>query len=121
MLIRRFFRPLSNAVILQKPIAPLCTSSVVNTRDAKSTRIPPYQFFQLYPSSSSTRWRARQSRDRFAKEAKVQGLKSRAAFKLLEIDSKYRIFSSGQTVIDLGYAPGSWSQVAVTKTGPGGR
>lgn len=48
-------------------------------------------------------------------------MKSRAAFKLLEIDSKYRIFSPGQTVIDLGYAPGSWSQVAVTKTSPGGR
>ena len=120
MLIRRLFGQLSHAVVLPKPIAPLCASSVV-TRHAKSARRPLYQFLQFYPSSSSTRWRARHARDRFAKEAKVQGLKSRAAFKLLEIDSKYRIFSPGQTVIDLGYAPGSWSQVAVTKTSPGGR
>jgi len=72
-------------------------------------------------SSSSTRWKSRQGRDSFARDAKVQGLKSRAAFKLLEIDSKYRIFKSGQTVVDLGYAPGSWSQVAVERTKPSGR
>src|SRR5215469_9087096 len=120
MLPRRLYRQLTNAVVRSKLVAPLFASSVV-TRNAKSARRPLYQLFQSYPSSSSTRWRARQTRDRFAKEAKVQGLKSRAAFKLLEIDSKYRIFSPGQTVIDLGYAPGSWSQVAVTKTSPGGR
>ncbi|KUJ15763.1 FtsJ-domain-containing protein [Mollisia scopiformis] len=72
-------------------------------------------------SSSSTRWKSRQGRDSFAREAKVQGLKSRAAFKLLEIDAKYRIFKKGQTVVDLGYAPGSWSQVAVERTKPSGR
>lgn len=48
-------------------------------------------------------------------------LKSRAAFKLLEIDSKYHLFKKGQTVVDLGYAPGSWSQVAVERTKPNGR
>jgi len=72
-------------------------------------------------SSSSTRWKSRQGRDSFAREAKVQGLKSRAAFKLLEIDAKYKIFKKGQTVVDLGYAPGSWSQVAVERTKPSGR
>ncbi|KAG4438697.1 hypothetical protein IFR05_005824 [Cadophora sp. M221] len=72
-------------------------------------------------SSSSTRWKSRQGRDSFARDAKVQGLKSRAAFKLLEIDAKYRIFKTGQTVVDLGYAPGSWSQVAVERTKPTGR
>jgi len=41
----------------------------------------------------------------------VQGLKSRAAFKLLQINEKYRLFKPGMTVIDLGFAPGSWSQV----------
>ncbi|KAJ5142082.1 hypothetical protein N7526_003077 [Penicillium atrosanguineum] len=54
-------------------------------------------------------------------EAAVQGLKSRAAFKLLQIDEKYRLFKGGQTVVDLGYAPGSWSQVAVNRTQPNGR
>ncbi|QUC20446.1 uncharacterized protein UV8b_04687 [Ustilaginoidea virens] len=71
-------------------------------------------------SSSSSRWKERQGRDSFAREAKVQGLKSRAAFKLLEMDSKYRLFKPGQTVVDLGYAPGSWSQVARERTRPHG-
>lgn len=48
-------------------------------------------------------------------------MKSRAAFKLLEMDAKYKIFKKGQTVVDLGYAPGSWSQVAVERTKPNGR
>ncbi|KAJ5627594.1 hypothetical protein N7528_005021 [Penicillium herquei] len=72
-------------------------------------------------SSSSKRWQARQLKDQFTREAAVQGLKSRAAFKLLQIDEKYRIFKRGQTVVDLGYAPGSWSQVAVNRTQPDGR
>ncbi|KAJ5524874.1 hypothetical protein N7494_011524 [Penicillium frequentans] len=71
--------------------------------------------------SSSKRWQARQHKDQFTREAAVQGLKSRAAFKLLQIDEKYRIFKKGQTVVDLGYAPGSWSQVAVSRTQPNGR
>ena len=72
-------------------------------------------------TSSSTRWKARQSRDSFAREAKVAGLKSRAAFKLLEINEKHRLFKRGDTIVDLGYAPGSWSQVAINRTQPGGR
>ncbi|KAE8375806.1 FtsJ-like methyltransferase-domain-containing protein [Aspergillus bertholletiae] len=77
--------------------------------------------FILKRPSSSKRWQARQLRDRFTREATAQGLKSRAAFKLIQIDAKYRIFRNGQTVVDLGYAPGSWSQVAVNRTGPNGR
>jgi len=65
--------------------------------------------------ASSKRWVERQSKDRFAREARVQGLKSRAAFKLLQINDKYRLFKAGQTVVDLGYAPGSWSQVRRSK------
>jgi 21S rRNA (uridine2791-2'-O)-methyltransferase len=52
-------------------------------------------------ASSNARWKQRQSRDAYARDAKVQGLKSRAAFKLLEMDAKHRIFKRGQTVIDL--------------------
>ncbi|MCJ1382599.1 2' O-ribose methyltransferase [Xylographa soralifera] len=63
----------------------------------------------------------RAGNDQFSKEARVRGLKSRAAFKLLEINEKYKIFNAGQTVVDLGYAPGSWSQVAVDRTFPNGR
>lgn len=72
-------------------------------------------------SPSSTRWKARQAQDPFARDARVQGLKSRAAFKLLQINDKHRIFNKGDTVVDLGYAPGSWSQVAVNRTAPRGR
>ncbi|KAI9732851.1 MAG: 2' O-ribose methyltransferase [Cirrosporium novae-zelandiae] len=75
----------------------------------------------LASSASSKRWQNRQERDSFTKEARLQGLKSRAAFKLLQINEKYRIFKHGQTVVDLGYAPGSWSQVAIDRTSPGGR
>ncbi|KAK4498402.1 hypothetical protein PRZ48_011060 [Zasmidium cellare] len=72
-------------------------------------------------SSSSTRWRTRQSTDPYTAHAKLSGLKSRAAFKLLEINDKHRLFRPGDTVVDLGFAPGSWSQVAVNRTSPGGR
>ncbi|KAI1196918.1 23S ribosomal RNA methyltransferase [Nemania serpens] len=71
-------------------------------------------------SSSNSKWKQRQSKDYFALQAKVQGLKSRAAFKLLEMDSKYNFFRGGQTIVDLGYAPGSWSQVALDRTRPNG-
>lgn len=70
-------------------------------------------------SSSNQRWITRQKSDRFAKEAKVANLKSRAAFKLLQINERYRIFRPGQTVVDLGFAPGSWSQVAIEMVRPG--
>ncbi|KAL2264975.1 hypothetical protein VTJ83DRAFT_7485 [Remersonia thermophila] len=74
------------------------------------------------PSSSSSRWKLRQVNDAYAREAKVQGLKSRAAFKLFELDAKYHLFrrGRGQVVVDLGFAPGSWSQVAADRTGPDG-
>nr|OQO20491.1 hypothetical protein B0A51_12120 [Rachicladosporium sp. CCFEE 5018] len=72
-------------------------------------------------SSSSTRWLARQSTDPHTRASALQDLKSRAAFKLLEIDSRYHLFCHGQSVVDLGYAPGSWSQVARSKVGKEGK
>ncbi|PGH30503.1 21S rRNA (-2'-O)-methyltransferase [[Emmonsia] crescens] len=71
--------------------------------------------------ASSKRWQARQAKDKYSREATVKGLKSRAAFKLLQINDKHKIFKPGQSVVDLGYAPGSWSQVAVDLTQPNGR
>ncbi|EEQ28490.1 21S rRNA (uridine(2791)-2'-O)-methyltransferase MRM2 [Microsporum canis CBS 113480] len=75
----------------------------------------------FFRSISSKQWQARQGKDTYTKEAGMQGLKSRAAFKLLQINDRYRLFKSGQTVVDLGYAPGSWSQVAFNLTKPRGR
>ncbi|KAH6617321.1 FtsJ-like methyltransferase-domain-containing protein [Chaetomium tenue] len=77
---------------------------------------------QTRPSSSSSQWKLRQKSDPYARLRHVEGLKSRAAFKLLELDAKYCFFrrGQGQVVVDLGYAPGSWSQVAVECTAPNG-
>src|SRR5665648_405053 len=64
---------------------------------------------------ASTRWLQRQLNDPYVEEAKRQGFRSRAAFKLIEIDDKHHLLKPGQTVIDLGAAPGGWSQVAAVR------
>ena len=66
-------------------------------------------------SVSSTRWLQRQLNDPFVKEAKLQGFRSRSAFKLLEIDKKFNLLKKGHNVLDLGCAPGGWCQVAAQK------
>jgi 23S rRNA U2552 (ribose-2'-O)-methylase RlmE/FtsJ len=71
--------------------------------------------------ASSKRWTARQSQDPYTRAAKLSNLKSRAAFKLLQINERYRLFRPGQTIVDLGFAPGSWSQVAIDLVKPSGR
>lgn len=63
----------------------------------------------------------RQVQDHWFREAKRHGYRSRAAFKLIEIDDKRKILKKGDTVLDAGAAPGSWSQVAAKRVGPGGR
>jgi 23S rRNA (uridine2552-2'-O)-methyltransferase len=62
--------------------------------------------------ASSTRWLQRQLNDPFVTEALRRGYRSRAAFKLLEIDEKFRLLKPGRRVVDLGAAPGGWTQVA---------
>lgn len=64
---------------------------------------------------SSTRWLARQLNDPYVAEARRCGYRSRAAFKLLEIDDKYTLLKPGSRVVDLGAAPGGWTQVAVER------
>lgn len=65
---------------------------------------------------SSTRWLERQLNDPYVAEARRQGLRSRAAFKLTEIDDRYGLLKPGGRVVDLGAAPGGWSQVAAERT-----
>jgi len=66
-------------------------------------------------STSSARWLERQLNDPYVAAAKREGFRSRAAYKLIEIDDKYRILKPGQRVVDLGAAPGGWSQVAAER------
>lgn len=64
---------------------------------------------------SSTLWLERQLNDPYVKRAQAEGYRGRAAFKILELDDKYRFLVPGARVVDLGCAPGGWCQVAVTR------
>ena len=66
---------------------------------------------------SSKLWLERQLNDPYVAQAKRDGFRSRAAYKLLEIDDKHRLLKPGQTVVDLGAAPGGWSQIAAKRVG----
>jgi 23S rRNA (uridine2552-2'-O)-methyltransferase len=66
-------------------------------------------------SVSSARWLERQLNDPYVAEAKKQGYRSRAAFKLLQLDEKFHFLKAGARVVDLGCAPGGWTQVAAAK------
>lgn len=69
-------------------------------------------------SVSSTRWLQRQLNDPYVEQARAEGFRSRAAFKLLEIDEKHPLLKPGMKVLDLGAAPGGWTQVAARRLGP---
>lgn len=70
--------------------------------------------------SSSKRWLRRQDSDEFVKRAKAEGWRSRAVFKLQEIQERQRLLRPGHRVLDLGAAPGAWSQLAAGIVGPAG-
>jgi len=85
----------------------------MNSKPARPARPKPR-------TESSRRWLERQHKDPYVKEAKAKGYRSRAAFKLIEVDQKFRFLKPGARVLDLGAAPGGWSQVAAKKVGPSG-
>lgn len=68
-------------------------------------------------STASQRWLARQLNDPYVKAAKAAGWRSRAAFKLIELDDRFRLITPGCRVADLGAAPGGWTQVALKRGG----
>lgn len=72
-------------------------------------------------AKSSKQWLRRHVTDAYVRKARAQGYRSRAAYKLLEIDSQEKLLRPGMSVVDLGAAPGGWSQVAAAKVRPGGR
>lgn len=67
-------------------------------------------------TASSTRWLARQINDPYVKQAKAEGYRSRAAYKLAELDEKFNLLRGSKRVVDLGIAPGGWSQVVRKKS-----
>ncbi|WP_111494369.1 MULTISPECIES: 23S rRNA (uridine(2552)-2'-O)-methyltransferase RlmE [Marinobacter] len=72
-------------------------------------------------SKSSKRWLKEHFDDEYVKRSQVDGYRSRASYKLIELDDKDRFFKPGQMVVDLGAAPGGWSQVAMERVGHNGR
>jgi 23S rRNA (uridine2552-2'-O)-methyltransferase len=82
-------------------------------RDGLKTRVRTAKHRKL----SSTLWLQRQLNDPYVMRAKKDGYRSRAAYKLLEIDEKHRLISPGQVIVDLGAAPGGWSQIAARISG----
>ena len=69
---------------------------------------------------SSNRWLDRQRRDQYVQAARADGYRSRAAYKLLELDERFELLRPGRAVLDLGAAPGGWSQVAARRVGERG-
>lgn len=72
-------------------------------------------------SQSSKRWLAEHFADDYVKRAQKEGLRSRAVFKLRELDERYRLLKPGMMVVDLGAAPGGWSEYAVSRVGAKGK
>jgi len=75
----------------------------------------------MKPSKTSKQWMREHVNDPFVQLAKKEGYRSRAAYKLLEIDAKDHLFKAGLVAVDLGATPGGWSQIAVGKVGQGGK
>jgi 23S rRNA (uridine2552-2'-O)-methyltransferase len=76
---------------------------------------------QKQRTASSRAWLTRQISDPYVARAKREGLRSRAAFKLAEIDARYKVLKPGARVVDLGAAPGGWSEIAARRVGESGR
>ncbi len=82
-------------------------------RDGLKTRVRTAKFRKV----SSTRWLQRQLNDPYVVKARKEGYRSRAAYKLLEINEKHKLLKPGQKIVDLGCAPGGWAQIAARETG----
>ncbi len=88
------------------------SSKIVNNR-FKAVKVKTAKHRKI----SSTNWLQRHLNDPYVGEAKERGYRARSAFKILEINEKFKIFKKGYKVLDLGAAPGGWSQIAVEKVG----
>jgi len=94
---------------------------VVTARKGSGSRALKVRVKSKGRKLSSKLWLERQLNDPYVARAKREGFRSRAAYKLIEIDDKARVLKKGMRVIDLGAAPGGWSQVAARQVGAQGR
>lgn len=89
------------------------TTKVNITKRFKTERVKKAKFL----TKSSVKWLNRQINDPFVLEAQKRGYRSRASFKILEINEKFKLFKKGDHILDLGSAPGGWSQILVDVVG----
>ena len=87
------------------------SAKIVRGRKALTVKVKTSK----YKKASSNRWLERQLNDPYVAESKRLGYRSRAAFKLIQLDEKYKFLGRGKTIVDLGCAPGGWTQVAVER------
>lgn len=87
------------------------SAKIVRGRKSLTVRVKTAK----YHKPSSNRWLERQLNDPYVAESKRMGYRSRAAFKLIQLDEKYKFLGKGKTIIDLGCAPGGWTQIAVER------
>ena len=97
------------------------TGNAVQVADSNTPGRAQENFGEMARSKSSKRWLTEHFDDPFVKLAQQKGLRSRAAFKLQELQDKYALIKPGMTVVDLGAAPGGWCQVAEPLVGSHGR
>ena len=97
------------------------TGGASEAADSTTLHDPNENPEKMARSKSSKRWLAEHFDDPYVKLAQQQGLRSRSAFKLQELQEKYQLIKPGMTVVDLGAAPGGWCQVAQPLVGTGGK
>jgi 23S rRNA (uridine2552-2'-O)-methyltransferase len=90
-------------------------------KDGRGSRVLKVRVRDKRKSQSSRQWLERQLNDPYVAKARREGLRSRASYKLAEIDDKHRFLKPGARVLDLGAAPGGWSQIAARRVGGSGR
>lgn len=93
----------------------------ITTSTLKFRKVTPENLNTKSKSVSSQNWLSRQLSDPYVEKAKMMNLRCRSAFKLMEIDDRFRILEPGQVVIDCGAAPGSWTQVVVSRINSDGK
>ncbi len=110
-------KPADTETPAANPSSALATPGRQQTSSASDTNLKIYVKTSNKRKLSSTLWLQRQLNDPFVQKAKREGYRSRAAYKFLEINERYGLIKKGQRIVDLGCAPGGWSQIAARETG----